>query len=187
MICVTTSATIAYVAFVPIPTPTHGHAVLGLLILSICLPLLMWVAGAIARLRGRSPVEFIEGVCGRCGYSLRGLPGTTCPECGADTSMVGTRRALGSLARGTWLACAMWVGLLLAINSVWKFEIDGYVLRLFWHVEEYGRWMPMEHPTSAFRQASILVLMVVGVLAIVWISRRKAWQRKRILQLFASN
>src|SRR5947207_11875152 len=116
---------IGYVSF-SFTTPSHGEAVLGLSILFFCLPAIIFVSAGIARLgRRRRPLEFIEGVCGRCGYSLRGLPGATCPECGADTARVGTRRARRRFSRGTWLACAMWIALLLGVNSVWRFEIEG--------------------------------------------------------------
>ena len=169
------------IAFVrlTVRTPTHADAVLALSILFFCLPVTIFIAGAIARLsRRRRTVEFIEGVCGRCGYSLQGLPGTTCPECGADTSRVGTRRPLRSLTRGTSLACAMWIALMLGVNSLWRFEIEGYLQRLFWNDEEYTLLLPAEHPTQAYRLALVAALTIAGVLAILWISRRQASRRR---------
>ncbi len=171
---------IALFVFVPITTPTHGDAVLALSILFICLPAIIFLSAAIVRLgSGRRPVEFIEGVCGRCGYSLRGLPGgATCPECGADTSRVGTRRPARSFTSGTWLACALWIVLLLGFNSLRHFEIEGYLLRLFWGAESRGRWFEAEHPTRAYRLALVAALMIAGLLAILWISRREASRRR---------
>jgi hypothetical protein len=169
---------IGYVPF-SFTTPTHGDAVLGLSILFFCLPVIVLISGAMTRMgRRRRPVEFIEGVCGRGGYSLRGLPGATCPECGADTSRVGTRRPLRHFSRGTWLACAVWIALVLGVNSVWRFEIEGYLLRLLWNVEEYTRWLPPDHPTGAYRLALVAMTVVMGALAILWISRREASRRR---------
>jgi hypothetical protein len=33
--------------------------------------------------------------CGHCGYPIRGLPTSICPECGADRNVVGVRRPSG--------------------------------------------------------------------------------------------
>ena len=41
------------------------------------------------RLRPREVVLGAEVLCGRCGYDVRGLPGTICPECGGDLAEVG--------------------------------------------------------------------------------------------------
>ena len=61
-----------------------------------------------------------EPGCGRCGYPVRGLAGTVCPECGADRRVVGvmdpnrTPRALGTLGLlASWAAVLLflaWVG-----------------------------------------------------------------------------
>jgi hypothetical protein len=40
------------------------------------------VGAAIAVILQRAP----EGICPKCGYSMKGLSSTTCPECGADIS-----------------------------------------------------------------------------------------------------
>jgi membrane-associated phospholipid phosphatase len=169
---------LAYVALTPIETPTHAQALLGLAMLVACLPVLILFAGALARARGRTPSDFIEGVCGRCGYSLQGLPGTICPECGADTSIVGTRRSLRRLG-GAWIACTLWIVLLLMLNSLFKFEIEGYILRLAWQVEEFSRWMPSNHPTKTLRLATVVTLMAVGVAVIIWFSRRRVTRMPR--------
>ena len=40
-------------------------------------------------MRGAKPGE---DACGHCGYLVRGLPSSICPECGSDITVVGTRR-----------------------------------------------------------------------------------------------
>jgi hypothetical protein len=159
---------LSLLGYVAIRTPTHAQALLGLALLVACLPALVLFAGAIARARSRRASDFIEGVCGRCGYSLQGLPrGTVCPECGADTSIVGTRqprRRLGS----AWIACTLWIVLLLILNSFFKFEIDGYIHRLVWHEEYWSRWMHPNLSTKALRLASIVVMIGLGMPIIIW-------------------
>jgi len=160
---------LSYFGFVAIPTPTHAQALLGLAVLVACLPVLILFAGVLARARPRRASDFVEGVCGRCGYSLQGLPaGTICPECGADTSIVGTRQPRRRLG-GAWIACTLWLVLLLTLNSVFRFEIDAYILRLIWHSEYWSG----NHSTQSLRLASIVALMAVGVAIIIWFSRRR--------------
>lgn len=58
----------------------------------------------VLRTRRRTPVVS-EPSCGRCGYCVRGIPGLTCPECGADLREVGIvtpgmRRGLGPVGWG---------------------------------------------------------------------------------------
>jgi hypothetical protein len=162
---------LSLLGYVAIQTPTHAQALLGLALLIACLPALILFASAIARARSRRASEFIEGVCARCGYSLQGLPsGTICPECGADTSIVGTRRPRRRLG-SAWIACTLWIVLLLTLNSFFKFEIDGYIHRLVWHEEYWSRWMQSSLLTQALRLASIVALIGVGVPIIIWFCR----------------
>ena len=170
---------IAYFAYAPIPTPTHAQALLGLAMLAACLPTLIWFASALARMRPRKGSDVVEGVCGRCGYNLQGLPGTICPECGADTSEVGTRRPVRNFARGTWTACILWLALLLALNSYFKVNIERYMLRLVWQETSFSRWWPQNHPTKPLRLATLAILMAVGVAIIIWFSRRRVTQTLR--------
>lgn len=167
---------LAYFGAVPVPTPTHGQALVGALLLVLCLPVLTLVAGGVARWWRRAE-EFVQGVCGRCGYSLRGLPaGTVCPECGAETRVVGTRRPVRRWWGGTWLACGMWVVLLLGVNLVWGFEIEGYAMRVVWGVEtRSGYWWraPEQSGAVTIRQVVMLALAAGGVGAILWFSRRR--------------
>jgi hypothetical protein len=166
---------LSYFGFVSIPTPTHAEALLGLAVLAACLPVLILFASALGRMRTRRPSDFLEGVCGRCGYSLHGLPGTICPECGADTSIVGTRQPRRR-QEGTWIACALWILLLLTLNSHFRFEIDGYILRLVWQVEYIGGTGRGHYPIWVLRLASIIALMITGVAIIIWFSRRRVAQ-----------
>ena len=46
-------------------------------------------------------------LCGRCGYDVRGLPTTVCPECGGDLREVGTRRSGGRREAAAWLVSAL--------------------------------------------------------------------------------
>jgi hypothetical protein len=165
---------LSYFGYVSIPTPTHAQALLGLAVLVACLPVLILFASALARARPRTPSDFIEGVCGRCGYSLQGLPGTICPECGADTSIVGTRQPRRRLG-GAWIACTLWIVLLLELNSLFQFEIEGYIRRLVWQEESVSwTWLSSNHPTRALRLASLVTLMGIGVAIIVYFLRRRA-------------
>ena len=111
-------------AFAPISTPNHTSALLGGLILAFCLAALSVLPTLLSRI-WRSPFHYVEGICGRCGYSLHGLPSPVCPECGGDTHVVGTRRSLPS-HRGLWIASAAWIALLLLFNQMYSFEIDAY-------------------------------------------------------------
>ncbi len=62
--------------------------------MGVLLVILAWYGN---RRRRLSPVEveasIDEAACGRCGYSVRGLPGPICPECGADLEEVGLTTA----------------------------------------------------------------------------------------------
>lgn len=63
-------------------------------------PLWPWVVvfgGAGALFWWRSRGALAPGRCRVCGYDLRGLPGTRCPECGAGASLL---RAIFARARG---------------------------------------------------------------------------------------
>jgi hypothetical protein len=60
-----------------------------------------------------------EPGCGRCGYPVRGLTGTTCPECGADQRVVGVVRPYRTPPiLGTLALLGAWVALLWALASV---------------------------------------------------------------------
>jgi hypothetical protein len=164
--------TIAFFGYVSSPTPTHMQALLVLAVLIASLPALVLLAGVLAGTHTRTPRAFAEGVCGRCGYSLQGLPGTICPECGADTLIVGTRRVLFNV-RDTRIPCTLWIALLLTLNSLFKREIEEYILRLGWDVQYAPPWRQWRHPTKLLRLASLGALMIAGVTIIIWFSRRR--------------
>ena len=168
-------------AFAPISTPHHADALRGGLILAICLAALSLLPATLSRI-WRSSARYIEGVCGRCGYSLRGLPGTVCPECGSDTRIVGRRRFLPSLG-GAWLACAAWVALLLLMNQIYWFQIDSYLLRLIWGVDEYSASsLGLDAGTMKLdyiRRGGVITAMMVGIIVIHSIWRRHHRDRLR--------
>lgn len=64
--------------------PTPIWLLLFLALIAILIVLLLWRRFAVPR--ASSPAT---PVCGRCGYSARGLPTFTCPECGSDLREVG--------------------------------------------------------------------------------------------------
>lgn len=71
----------------------------------------------------RRPAED-EGVCTYCGYSVRGLPSSICPECGSDLDVVGVRRASWwyRLRPGqrAWLMILVWtIGYAMAAWLAW--------------------------------------------------------------------
>ncbi len=61
-------------------------------------PLWPWavvLAGIFALLWWRLPRRIAEGTCGNCGYDVRGLSGSVCPECGGTIA-----RLLAKIMRG---------------------------------------------------------------------------------------
>jgi hypothetical protein len=56
-----------------------------------------------------------ELCCGKCGYNVRGLPSSTCPECGSDLDVVG--RVPADRQRGKAIRRAILFAALLAIGT----------------------------------------------------------------------
>lgn len=162
-----------------IETTTHGQAALAVLLLVIALGAFASLPAILRRLAGRRGGNFVHGVCGQCGYSLRGLPTTICPECGSDTAVVGTRRPSRNPGAARWIACALWIALLLIFNSNFRWEIDAYFLRLLWAIKyaHTHAW-----PGARFRNAELLrqlliaALMAGGVTVILFTSRKSRWR-----------
>jgi hypothetical protein len=143
--------------------------------LVVALALFASLGGLLRRFVGRHGSDFVHGVCGHCGYSLRGLPSTICPECGSDTTVVGVRQPARNPAAARWIACALWIVLVLVFNVTFKREIDSYFLRLVWGEKYvYRSVMLYEQPKDPklFRQLLIAVLMAAGVTVILFVSRR---------------
>jgi len=67
---------------------TVSVLLLMVLFLGLVVPVGIVVALLVQRSRGSANAD--DGaVCGKCGYSTRGLPGLDCPECGSDLREVG--------------------------------------------------------------------------------------------------
>jgi hypothetical protein len=161
-------------AFAPVSAPNHSDALVGGVILALCLTALSVLPALLSRI-WRFPSRYLEGVCGRCGYSLHGLPSAVCPECGSDTRAVGTRRTLPS-PRGLWIACAAWIALLFLFNQTYWFEIDAYLLRLIWGIGEYSasslHLIPENIKLDYIRRGTLIATMIVGIAVI-----RSVWRR----------
>ncbi|NBC10538.1 MAG: hypothetical protein GVY24_02235 [Planctomycetes bacterium] len=70
--------------------------ILGLLVIVILLALIAaGITLIILGLVGRKPRLSDGGVCGKCGYSVKGLSALNCPECGSDLREVGIERPGG--------------------------------------------------------------------------------------------
>ena len=61
-----------------------------------------------------------EPGCGRCGYAVRGLPGATCPECGADLAVVGILQPAPSRSRewGTLAWIVAWLAVVVTLARI---------------------------------------------------------------------
>jgi hypothetical protein len=156
-------------------TPPQAMAAAVVLLLLLAVALFACLVGIVRRINGRRGSDFIHGVCGHCGYSLRGLPSTICPECGSDTKVVNRRPVRGGGA-GRWIACGVWIALLLAVNSVFRLYIEAHFLRLI--SPEYADSIiagpPMEK-AKLYRRLFIVALMAGGVTVILFASRKSRW------------
>jgi len=73
-----------------------GVSIIGLLVIVILLALIAaGITLIILGLVGRKPRLSDGGVCGKCGYSVKGLSALNCPECGSDLREVGIERPGG--------------------------------------------------------------------------------------------
>jgi hypothetical protein len=100
--------------------------------------------------------------CPVCGYNLRGLNSTDCPECGATLDW----RALSSgLKRGTWVAALIGVGVPLGLMLT--VSVAGIMANL--SVPPWGQaWGPVViHGGGA-------VLYALALFTIIW-KRRRFW------------
>ena len=83
-----------------------------LLILALPAVAALIVLIVIAVRRSRRQGSADGGTCGKCGYNVRGIGSTTCPECGADlreVRIVAEKRG----GAGPWIVAAVIVGVLL--------------------------------------------------------------------------
>ncbi len=173
--------------YAPIPMPTHADAALWGVILVVCLVAISFLPALINSIW---PVKrkFIENVCGQCGYSLQGLPGDICPECGADTRIVGKRRPRRRIARNVWIACATWVALVFWLDMNYGFDLRRYLLRARYGIEAYGASSQMYYTRhSAYPASSItsiiewyraieIAMLAIGLAGILLVAK---WMRGR--------
>jgi hypothetical protein len=126
-----------------------------------------------------------EPLCGRCGYNVRGLPTTSCPECGADLSSAGIaydsdrRRRRRRLAAVTvaWTVLCPVVGWALTFASMaWllPFRISERVEREIMatrqgvlvfgvHAKVTGRrWVLGERPPQVFDVPAETISLTIG-------------------------
>lgn len=66
--------------------------------------------------------------CSRCGYPTRGLPTSICPECGADTRVVGTKRLWQLRHVLVAIACGVYVVGALALTELLRWLLAGAVV-----------------------------------------------------------
>jgi hypothetical protein len=168
-----------FLGLTPIEPTTHRQAAVTALLLVIALVVLATLGRLLRPFAGRRGSDPTPGVCGHCGYSLRGLPSTVCPECGSDTAVVGVRRPSHNRGSGRWILCALWIVLVLVFNSNFDWEIESYFLRLVWGAKYASRSnMLHELPKDPklLRQLLIAALIAGGVTIILLASRKPRWR-----------
>jgi len=78
------------------PGVNAGVSIIGLFVIVILLALIAaGITLIVLGLVGRRPRLADGGVCGQCGYSVKGLSALNCPECGSDLREVGIERPGG--------------------------------------------------------------------------------------------
>ena len=168
-----------FLGYAPIEITTHRQAAVTALLLVMALFMLATLGRLLRPFAGRRGSDATPGVCGHCGYSLRGLPSTICPECGSDTAVVGVSRPGRNPSPGRWILCALWIALVLVFNGTFEWEIEAYFLRLVWGEKLVSRSMmhyELQKDPKVLRELLIAVLMAGGIAVIVFASRkRRGW------------
>lgn len=77
------------------------------LLLFVFLPLAGLVTGIVFWTTSARGSDTAEMVCGKCGYSVRGLTQLNCPECGADLREVGIGRGVKTGRRRLGIALTL--------------------------------------------------------------------------------
>jgi len=69
-----------------------------------------WLIARAIRATGQNPeADIHNGTCGRCGYSVAGLTGLSCPECGSDLRTVGIAPPTAGRSRTTAMTLFVFV------------------------------------------------------------------------------
>jgi hypothetical protein len=163
-------------AIAPIRTTTHGQALAALVVLGAVVFAASRLPDVLGKLVGLAP-RWVHGVCGRCGYSLRGLTTTVCPECGTDSRSVYPARRIGGRAM-VWLVCAAWTAIVIGLHGLCRYQLDTYILRIFWGMKWYSasnmggyRSFPGYWQVPPIRIALTVIVWVCGARAIYAIAR----------------
>jgi hypothetical protein len=130
---------VSWLAIAPVYTPTHAGAALVLAGLAVVLFAATFLPRILGFVLGLSP-RYVYGVCGRCGYSLSGLPGPICPECGAGSRRVNPWQRVGGRAP-VLLGCAAWGTFVYMLYACYGGDVDRYLLRLLYGHDSYSLTM----------------------------------------------
>jgi hypothetical protein len=164
----------ALLAAVAIPTPTHRDMLIPLAALLACMVTALFAPRLAARWwPWRRPWRAIEGVCWNCGYSLRGLPGPVCPECGCDTSVVRTARPVMSRWSGVFVTCACWVVAVLVLAHFYEGPIERWLLRVMTGEDSFSMTMSMSY--GEYAQAQHLRRLLVWGVVVVGLAILMCW------------
>ncbi len=108
--------------------------------------------------------------CPVCRYNLRGLPSTSCPECGAQLDL---RVGSIDLKLGPWLFCVLAVALPAGFNSILSvIAIIGAIYSAYWSRSDW----------ASLGVVVLLTLLLTSVLIYVVKRRSKFLQRPRASQ-----
>jgi hypothetical protein len=163
-----------FVAYVAIPTPTHRTMLIPLAALVACLAGSLFVPHLLARWwpRRRSR-RTVEEACPNCGYSLNGLPGPVCPECGSDTRVERRARPVVGHWAGAFAACVVWVAAVLVLAHLYEGPIERWLLRVMTGEDSFSMTMSMSY--GEYAQAQHLRRLLVWGVVVVGLAILMCW------------